>query len=118
MSEAARFDHGTVRIDLGGESAYVLKPTLAAASAIAREYGGVMPALQRVRSLDIDAIVRIVCLGINPKMSKGGQEHVGEKVFAAGLMGLVGPVGEYLLGLSDPTGRQSAKAPDGDPGND
>lgn len=85
---------GDVPITVGAES-YVLRPTLEAALAISRQFGGIREALARVNNLDLDAVVSVIRAGI------GATEARRVKNLEAAVWGggLLSGDGELILAL-------------------
>jgi hypothetical protein len=87
-------DSDTVTIRLGEEEA-VLTPSLAAAQAVNRRFGGFTAAYERVARADFDDIAFIVAQGVG-RVGPVGLRETAEKVYAAGIVTLAGPVSQYL----------------------
>lgn len=116
MSEP-RHLHGTVELVLDDRT-YKLRPTMDAADRIDREFGGIGPALERVRAMSVGAIANLVIIGVGTT-SKGGKEKLKELVWQEGVAAVAPAVVEFLLGLLDPSGKQAdADDAEPDPKND
>lgn len=115
MTDTPRHQHGSIEVELGGKT-YTLRTTIEAADKIDREFGGVMQAIDRVRSLSLAAVSRIVIIGIGTT-SKGGQETLRQAVFDAGIAN-VGPAAvQFLLALVNPGGTKVEDDGEIDEGN-
>lgn len=97
----SRVDYGQIEVVLGEESV-LLKPTLSAMQSVDRNFGSIREAIASVRNLNLDALVSVIVggAGLDQETAKG----LPEKVFAAGVLNVAGPVSEYLLLLMNPGG--------------
>lgn len=113
MGDKPRYLHGQVTLALGGTD-YTLLPTPEAYDKIDREFGGIVQAIERVRSLSLHAVSRMVIIGIGTT-SKGGQEKLKQLVFEAGVARVGPAIIEYLLALANPAGTEpdGEEAPEG-----
>ena len=84
---------GDVPIEVGGAT-YVLRPTLEAALAISRQFGGIREAMSRVNSLDLDAVVSVIRAGMGTAEARKIKNL--EAVIWGG--GLLSGNGELILG--------------------
>lgn len=114
----ASFD-GSVEIKAGPKT-YTLKCTPRAMMTLfSAHFGGASGLIERLKVLDVDAIVAVIVAGANVKSSDVAR--VQEHVFRAGPGALVVPIIEYVVLLNN-GGRQpepSEDQPDdGDEGND
>lgn len=91
-----------------GEDLYSLRPTLGAAIAINRAFGGLQPALDRIVAVDITALATVIAAGTSDT-SEATVRRIVEGVFVEGASGLVAPLSAYILTLAD-AGRAAAKA--------
>ena len=83
---AAQVGSGNVEVVIDGKD-FVLVPTAGAAQGISRAYGGLRGAINLVSALDLDAITRVIQLGLGPKAVKelGGNDKLGDLVWRSGL---------------------------------
>ncbi len=82
-----------VEIDLDGETFY-LRPSLKAANAISREFGGFLGAFEALRLLNLQAtqfIVRSACTSKNIST-----DDLNERVWRAGVGKLTGPLAKFI----------------------
>lgn len=114
----ASFD-GSVEIKVGPK-AYTLKCTPRAMMTLfSAHFGGASGLIDRLKVLDVDAIVAVIVAGAGVKNSDVGR--VQEHVFRAGPGAIVVPIIEYVVRLNnggrspDPSEDQPE---DGDEGND
>lgn len=84
-----------------GDKTYMLSPTLDAMLKINRALGSPIQALERVRSVDFDAICVIVSAGAG--LSAKAAEKLKGEIFVAGVVNMVGPVVQFLAVLLDPS---------------
>ena len=91
-------DDGIVTITLG-DTPYDLRPTLGAATAISRQFGGYTTAIQRVQAMDIDAMAAVIRFGI--KANDAMQKQLPELVFQAKPLKLIAPLIQYLMILAN-----------------
>lgn len=91
-------DSGTVTITFDGEE-YRLLPTIKAAKRISAHFGGFLPALTRLQSLDIDACVAVVRHGLNADDALA--KRLDEMVWRANLGALLPSLVEYVLVLAN-----------------
>lgn len=95
---------GEVDIDALG---LTLTPNLAATQAISRKLGGIAGALQKVATLDLDAMVELVAAGA--KLTGKARIGLDELVYEAGLTNLVDPLTQYIVNIAS-GGRPPAAA--------
>ncbi len=95
-----------------GEDSYNLRPTLGAAIAINRAFGGLQPALDRIVAVDITALATVIAAGTSD-VSEASVKRIVEGVFVHGPGRLVAPLSNYVLTLAD-AGRSAAKPSDGE----
>ena len=86
---------GDVEIELDGEKA-VLRPSLKAAQAISRQAGGIMGAMQALRTLDVDALTSVIALGLGKEA-----KDVAEAVYRTGVADLTPPATLFLTMLAN-----------------
>lgn len=90
---ASKFDQGEVSISLNGEIV-VLKPSINAWRSISRQYGGMIPASQKLQSFDIDAMVFVIQTGA--QLSGDAARNLDRRVYENGIAELLRPLIEYL----------------------
>ena len=78
-----RVGDGEVQIEIDGKQ-YTLRPSYYAAKTISSRYGGIMGALQRVGSVDVDVIVDVICIGVGYTQNKRAPDDFKEKIWQAG----------------------------------
>lgn len=99
--DRARIGDGEVKIDIGGRE-YVLRPSFYAAKALSSRYGGIMGAIQRVASVDIDVIIDVICTGIGDKRpSDTFKEEIWRAGFTDDTSQLALSCAQYLRMLSN-----------------
>lgn len=97
---------GTVTLRLGEEDV-VLTPSLPAAQAINRQFGGFTGAFARVSAADLDALTFIVAHGLG-KADAAAQKDLASRIYATGIVTLAGPVSRFV-GLLLNGGRAEAE---------
>jgi len=95
MTENVKVGAGDVPIKLDGKTHY-LKPSAGAFHAIARQYGGLVKAMDAVRALDGDCMALVVAQGLQSKSNK-----IGDYIYAAGPLNCMAPLLIYLSNLSN-----------------
>lgn len=100
----AQHDMNEVSVSIDGTD-YTLQPTLAAIKAIDRQFGSVSDALEALRKPSIGTVTFLVATGAN--VPKADREALEEAVFREGVIRLVGPCSDYLVGLWNPSGKTS-----------
>ncbi|WP_427023041.1 hypothetical protein ACP4J4_10390 [Aureimonas ureilytica] len=112
-----------VEITLGGET-YNLRPTLKAANAVSRQYGGFVGAFNALQMLNLEVATFIVRTGTNMKKADGGSistEDLNDKVWRAGVGKLTAPLARYVAilqnGGKDPDESNEDEAEGSDQGN-
>lgn len=98
-----------VAVVIGGKE-YFLRPTLRAAIAVSRRFGGFIAAFQKVGALDLEAAVQIVAAGLD-KRDPDDIEAIERQVFEHGVSLLVEPLGRFVEILSN-GGREPGKEPE------
>ena len=93
MVNQAQLGMGNIPIVLDGNE-YILVPSLNATQSLSRQNGGIRGAVDALVKLDFDLVVRVIQLGLGPKV-------------AAGIKNL--PEVVYHTGLTDNTGGLAAK---------
>lgn len=93
--EKPKVGAGDVPITLGGKT-HQLKPSAGAFLSISRQYGGLVKAMDAVRSLDADAMALVIAQGLQSKSTK-----IGDYVYDAGPIHCMAPVLRYLSNLSN-----------------
>ena len=84
-------------IKLGGEDVELV-PSFKASQAIHKKFGGLTPAMQATSQLNADTAVAIIAAATETK-GEAALLALHEKVFAAGLLPLTGPLVKYLVRL-------------------
>lgn len=102
----SKTQHGTVTIELGGEQ-YELKPTLKAALAIERQFGGLTAALRAVPAGSIEQVAFIVQHGAGLGTKREITDAIQQKVFEAGVLEIGPHVVEYISALLNPAGKEA-----------
>lgn len=67
MTDSNRLTSGEVDIILAGETV-TLRPTLGAALAVSRRFGGFRPAFERAFANDLEAVAEVVAAGTGQKL--------------------------------------------------
>lgn len=93
-----------IEIALGGATV-TLRPTLGAATDISRRHGGLMNVLAGLERYDLSMAADVVAAGISAPSDQ--RQAIEEKVFAAGLAGLVPHLVRFVILLSN-----GGRAPD------
>ena len=89
----------TIEIELEGRS-WTMKPCYAAMSQINREIeGGIVEALRRVGSSDINALETVIAAGC--QFTALGRKGLGEKIYNSGPQKLVEAAVNYLIILNN-----------------
>lgn len=91
----AQLGAGDVEIELDGEKV-TLRPTLKAAQIISRQAGGIIGAIQALRSLDIDALTGIVAAGLGKSV-----KDVEDAVWRRGVADLTPMATRYVTNLAN-----------------
>jgi hypothetical protein len=104
--------HGTVTVTLGDEE-ITLKPTLKAALAIERQFGGLTNAYRAIGSSSIEQIAFVIQAGAGMGTKREITESVQEKVFNAGVVNVGPQCVAYISALLNP-----AAKPEGEDGED
>ena len=93
-----KFATGEVTVDLAGTT-YTLRPTLQAARALGRDFGGFAPLLQRIRDLDLDAYVAVIVQGA--ALERREAKEVPDLVWQSGMIDLLAPTTEFVMILAN-----------------
>ncbi|WP_062206794.1 hypothetical protein [Aureimonas sp. AU12] len=96
-----------VEVELGGDT-HLLRPSLKAATAISRQFGGLVGAMQAALNGNLDAFQFVVKTGIVTAKNIS-TEDLKELVWSAGMRKLSDPVSKYLTLLQN-----GGKDPDAD----
>lgn len=95
---------GDVHIKLGDEE-LVLKPTWIAAQTLSREFGGVLSGVERLLKVDMDAITKVITVGLGYVGSRKPPSDLSKRIWEAGVTadsgGLVGHCVTYLRVLAN-----------------
>lgn len=86
--------------DGGGEEECVLRPTYAAARAIAKRYGGVRPAVEKVLQGDVEEIAVILAFGLGytgPTAPQRPPKNMAQRVWATGVSDDSGGLAELAI---------------------
>ncbi len=95
---ASKIDAGSISITLDDEERFLV-PTLKVITRVSRQYGGPLAALEKVRTMDLDAFVFIIGLGLDSDERE--RKRLPEMVFSAGLLNLVAPVTKFMMVLAN-----------------
>lgn len=109
----SKTQYGTVSVTIGDED-YELKPTLKAALAIERHFGGLRNALTGLGSLSIDAAAAVITVGAGLERKSEQVKQLPEAIFAAGVSDVAGQCVPYITALLNPGDK---KEDEGDAGN-
>ncbi|MDQ0347861.1 hypothetical protein [Ancylobacter vacuolatus] len=96
-----------IEIQLGG-SVVTLRPTLGAAMGMSKRHGGLMNVLAGLERYDLAMAADVVSAGTGAGADQ--RQAIEEKVFAAGLAGLVSPLVRFVILLSN--GGRSPEEPE------
>lgn len=91
-------DDGVVELTLDDERV-VLRPTLEAIQTLCRRYEGILPLLQRLRQLDLNAAVDVVMAGAG--MAERDRRSVAERLWRNAEPDWMARVQEFALVLSN-----------------
>ena len=101
-----------VAVVIAGEERF-LRPTLRAAIAVNRRFGGFVGAFQKIGALDLEAAVHIVAAGLD-RRDPDDLKALERDVFEHGVALLVEPLSRYVEILSN-GGREPGKEPEEKP---
>jgi hypothetical protein len=91
---------GQVEITLSGfNRPLILKPSIEAALAVSRKYGGIREAADRVERFDVEAIIAVIAAGAG--LAENGMKKLPGAVFETGIMALGVPVTRFLVALAN-----------------
>lgn len=107
----SKLESATVEITLDGQTK-ILQPTIAAALAISRPYGGLNKALAAVNAFDLDAHALVAAAGLGLDGKKA--EKVAEWVYTAGVLHTLAPLSRYVMVLMN-GGRGAEEEPGKEP---
>lgn len=82
-----------VELELGGET-YQLKPSLKAANAVSRQFGGFLGAMQAISQSNLEAFFFIIKHGIGK--TNTSTDDLNAAIWAAGVPNLIKPVMRYV----------------------
>lgn len=105
-----------VEITLGDET-YQMRPTMKAASAISRQYGGFLGAMQAVATMNLEAMQYIVRQGLTMKETRISTDDLNEAVWSAGAKNIADPIMKFVRVLQN-GGRDPDLEDDGDSRDD
>ena len=91
----AQLGAGNVSIELDGETV-VLRPSLRAAQTISRQAGGIIGAVQALRTLDLDALTGIIAAGLGKE-----PKDISEAVWRTGAADLTPPATQFVMMLAN-----------------
>ncbi len=100
--------HGTVTVTLGDEE-ITLKPTLKAALAIERQFGGLAGAYRAVGTSSIEQVAFVIQTGAGLGTKREITESVQEKVFNAGVVNVVPQCVAYISALLNPAAKPESE---------
>lgn len=106
----ANIDQGEVAITILDKE-YVLRPNIQTWFAISRQYGGYIPASQKLMAFDVDAFIFVIKNGA--RLSDADAKDLGKRVYENGLGALLQPLVDYLNIIGN-GGRPQAQDGDGD----
>lgn len=98
-----------VAVVISGEERF-LRPTLRAAIAVSRRFGGFLAAFQKIGGLDLEAATHIVAAGLD-KRDPDEIKEIEKAVFEHGVALLVEPLSRFVEILSN-GGREPGKEPE------
>jgi hypothetical protein len=98
-----------IAVVIGGRE-HFLVPTLRAAIAVSRRYGGFAAAFQKIAALDLDAAVQIAAAGLD-KRDPDELKAIEREIFAHGVALLVEPLSRFVECLAN-GGREPGKEPE------
>lgn len=87
---------GDVPVTIDGVS-MALRPTWIAAQQISRNYGGISPAIEKVVSVDFEAIVFIVGLGLGYGPDRAMPQDMPEKIWRSGATDATGRLVQQVV---------------------
>jgi hypothetical protein len=92
--------YGTTTVTVG-ETEYELEPTLHAVRKIEQRFGGLLPTLEALRGLNVDAVSHVIIAGasLTPKEAR----DVPDAVFEAGVANVTAEVIPYIMALLNPS---------------
>jgi len=103
--------HGTVTVTVGDEE-FTLKPTLKAALAIERQFGGLTSAYSALGTNSVERTAFIIQHGAGLGTKRETAEGLQEKVFAAGVLNVAPQCIAYISALLDPAGKKAGDEDD------
>lgn len=95
----SKLDDGSIELPLRGGDPVTLQPTIAAALEISRRFDGFQGALRAIAAMNLEAVGFIVAAGAGAR-PKDREAYVG-RVFATGVMNVLGLVTRYVVILSN-----------------
>lgn len=101
---------GVVDLMVDGTT-YTLRPSLRAAQALSRAYGGFAPLLDRLRQMDLDAYSAVIVQGAG--LERREARDVPEAIYSAGMADIMVPCVEFVAILAN-GGKPLADDDDGD----
>lgn len=93
--------YGTVSVTVGDEE-FELKPTLKAALALERHFGGLRGALTGLGSLSIEAAAAVITFGAGLEHKSAQAKGLPEAIFAAGVNDVITQCVPYISALLNP----------------
>ena len=112
MTDESRQEPEAIYVELGGEKRE-LKPTLNAATRLARLPGGLVGVMNSLRNYELDIYVAVLAHGVG--FTQQGQKGLEQKVFDAGMSNLIGPCSRYIMllinGGRDPRAEEQKEDP-------
>lgn len=97
---------------------YTLKPTLYAAKAISKEFGGGLGAINRISQFDLEAITKIISVGLG--LTATGEKKFAEEkgletsVYETGVMELAAPCIRFIHVILNGGKSPKEEEPEGD----
>ncbi|WP_296270986.1 hypothetical protein [Pseudomonas sp. UBA6323] len=91
--------YGSISVTVG-ETEYELEPTLHAVRMIEQRFGGLLPTLEALRGMNVDAVSHVIVAGAS--LSTKEARDVPEAVFAAGVADVTAQVVPFVVALLNP----------------
>lgn len=93
-----KLDDGAVEIVLDGAPAQLL-PTIMAAKALSRQFGGFGKAIAAIGAMEFDAYLAVAKAGLG--LAEDDVDKLTGRIYRTGLLDLIGPFTAYLLRLAN-----------------
>ncbi len=105
----SKTDHGTTFVNVGEEK-YELKFTLKAVKGIEARFGGLGPAYESIRALNVSATAAIIAIGAGLSTKPKDLEALEDDIFNAGLAVVNPEILPYLTAMLNPSARNADEA--------